>query len=245
MDEQDPQLSPTRRRFFRVALIPVAAVALPGCSDHDTKGGTTAATTGSATTPAGPYQATFFNVAEMAFVTAACRHMIPTDELGPGAVEAGVPEFLDRHMKTPYAAGDIWYMQGPYLEASPQFGYQGRLPLRDILRVGIKSFDAHCTASFGGKTFAQLDQGQQLQLLKAADTGKLKIDDIPAKTFFDYLLNEVKAGYFADPSHGGNKDMIGWKAIDYPGMRADYIDWVGVRDQRYPLPPVNLAGQRA
>jgi hypothetical protein len=27
-------------------------------------------------------------------------------------------------------AGDIWYMQGPYLEAAQQFGYQGRLPVR-------------------------------------------------------------------------------------------------------------------
>ena len=39
--------------------------------------------------------------------------------------------------------------------------------------------------------------------------------------------------------------MAGWKAIDYPGVRADYLDWVGVRDKRYPLPPVDLAGRRA
>jgi gluconate 2-dehydrogenase gamma chain len=32
--------------------------------------------------------------------------------------------------------------------------------------------------------------------------------------------------------------------IGYPGMRADYTDWVAVRDQPYPLPPVDLSGQR-
>ena len=239
MNEHDPAVSPTRRRFFRtITLIPAAAVGLPACTDHDAKGGTRAAA-------ATPYQPTFFNAAEMAFVTAACEHIVPTDDLGPGAVEAGVPEFLDRHMKTPYAAGDIWYMAGPYVESSDLFGYQGRLPLRDILRVGIKSFDTHCRENFGGKSFAELDPKQQLQLLQAADGGKLKFADISAKTFFGSLLNEVKAGYFADPHHGGNKDMIGWKAIDYPGARADYADWVGVRDRRYPLPPVDIAGQRA
>ena len=71
-----------------------------------------------------------------------------------GAVELGVPEFLDRHMQTPYAAGDIWYMQGPFVEAAPEFGYQGRLPLRDILRVGIAAVDAHCEQIFGGNAMA-------------------------------------------------------------------------------------------
>ena len=83
------------------------------------------------------------------------------------------------------------------------------------------------------------------RLRLAADTGKLQTRDMPAKTFFDYLLNEVKNGYFADPHHGGNRDMAGWKAIAYPGMRADYIDWVTVRDKPYPLPAVDLAGRRA
>jgi len=54
----------------------------------------------------------------------------------------------------------------------------------------------------------------------------------------------VRNGYFADPSHGGNKNMGAWKMIGYPGMRADYMDWVTVRDKPYPLPPVDLAGRR-
>ena len=41
-----------------------------------------------------------------------------------------------------------------------------------------------------------------------------------------------------------NKDMAAWKMIGYPGMRADYIDWIGVRNKAYPLPPVDLAGRR-
>lgn len=227
----DPAASPSRRRFFKgLTLLPVAA-ALPGCG-------------GSQDAPARDYVPTFFNAAEWTFLVAACDRLIPHDEIGPGAVESGVPEFIDRHMQTPYASGAIWYMQGPYLEAPPEFGYQGRLPLRDILRVGMAAVDAHCRQAFEGRTFAQLEHAQQETLLTAAQDGKLELDDISSKVFFSNLLAEVKNGYFSDPVHGGNKDMGAWKMIGYPGMRADYIDWVGVRDRPYPLPPVDLSGRR-
>jgi gluconate 2-dehydrogenase gamma chain len=170
--------------------------------------------------------------------------LIPADDVGPSAAEAGVPEFLDRHMQTPYAAGDIWYMQGPFVEAPPQFGYQGRLPVREILRVGIRAFDAHCQRTFDGKRFSQLDHVQQEALLKAAETGGLEFENISAREFFNQLLAETRMGYFCDPRHGGNKNMAAWKMIGYPGARADYADWVEVRNRAYPLAPVDLAGKR-
>ena len=190
------------------------------------------------------YKPTFFNADEWRFIIAACDRLIPHDEHGPGAVELGVPEFLDRHMQTPYASGDIWYMQGPFQEAGPEFGYQGKLPLRDILRSGIKAFDAHCARQFSGKKFADLDAPHQEAILKDAEGGKLKLDDISEKLFFTNLLNEVRNGYFSDPKYGGNKGMGSWKMIGYPGMRADYIDWVRVRDKPYPIGPVDLSGKR-
>jgi gluconate 2-dehydrogenase gamma chain len=190
------------------------------------------------------YTPTFFTAAEWRFVHAACDRLIPHDEHGPGAVELNVPRFLDKHMQTPYAAGDIWYMQGPFLKAAPEFGYQGKLALRDIVRVGIKAFDAHVAREFSGKAFADLDGKAQDALLQAAEKGDLKFDDISAKLFFSTLLAEVRNGYFADPRHGGNQNMGAWKMIGYPGMRADYLDWVEVRDRPYPIGPVDLAGRR-
>lgn len=239
-DEITP--SPSRRKFFKgLSLIPVTAVALSGCTKASPDPATPATLSGS---PAQAYKPEFFNDAEWAFVNAACDRLIPADDIGPGALEAGVPEFLDRHMQTPYAAGDIWYMQGPFLEAAPQFGYQGRLALRDILRVGMKAVDAHCNKTFS-KPFAQLDHSQQEAVLKEAEAGKLQLDDISSKLFFSQLLSETRSGFFADPRHGGNKDMGAWKMIGYPGMRADYLDWVEVRDKPYPLPAVDLSGRRA
>ena len=239
-NNNEASASPSRRRFFQaLTLVPVVA-ALPACKDTP-KG---AAADAAATADGKPYAPAFFNAAEWAFVLAACDRLIPADDIGPGAVESGVPEFLDRHMQTPYASGAIWYMQGPFLEAPSEFGYQGRLALRDILKVGIAAVDAHCRKAFDGKVFAALTVAQQEQLLTQAQDGKLGLEEIADKVFFSNLLNEVKNGYFADPKYGGNKGMGAWKMIGYPGMRADYIDWISVRDKPYPLGPVDLAGRR-
>jgi gluconate 2-dehydrogenase gamma chain len=262
-ESETPQVpgSPLSRRtlFKGLTLLPLAATGLSACGDATTAPGGAANTVAapaanasdpaSATPPAaaaggGPYTPTFLKPDEWTFIVAACDRLIPHDEHGPGAVESGVPEFIDRHMQTPYAAGDIWYMQGPFIEASADFGYQGRLTIREILRVGMHALDTHCRSSFGGKTFAQLEHPQQETLLKGAESGELHLPDIASKLFFAQLLSEVRNGYFADPAHGGNKGMGSWKMIGYPGMRADYSDWVEVRDKPYSLPPVDLFGRR-
>ena len=59
--------------------------------------------TQAAETPATPqqaraYQPNWFTAEEFAFITAAVARLIPSDERGPGALEAGVPEFIDRQM---------------------------------------------------------------------------------------------------------------------------------------------------
>jgi gluconate 2-dehydrogenase gamma chain len=232
----DCSTSGSRRRFFqKLSLIPVTAV-LGSCGDRSGPTASAAAQTA--------YRPGFFTADEWALIVAVCDRLIPSDEVGPGAVELGVPEFLDRHMQTPYASGAIWYMQGPFLEAAPEFGYQGRLPLREILRIGIAEMNAHCRKAFGDKAFVQIGIAEQENVLKGAEAGSLPFQAISSKVFFSYLLGEVRNGYFADPAYGGNKGMGSWKMIGYPGARADYLDWVTVRDQPYPLPPVDQAGKR-
>jgi gluconate 2-dehydrogenase gamma chain len=239
MSDDEKTASPSRRQLFKnLSLIPLSAVAVASCAKEADR----APDQSAFAQPA--YKPTFFSAAEWAFIQAACETLIPADDIGPSAAQAGVPEFIDRHMQTPYAAGDIWYMQGPFVEAAPQFGYQGRLPVRDILRVGIKAFDAHCQRIFGGRSFSRVEHAQQETLLRAAEAGQLELENISAKEFFNQLLAETRMGYFCDPKHGGNKNMAAWKMIGYPGARADYTDWVEIRDRPYPLPAVDLAGKR-
>jgi gluconate 2-dehydrogenase gamma chain len=104
-DDKAPSAS--RRRLFKsLSLVPIVAAGLGGCAR--------AADKPADSSPAqGDYKPSFFSAAEWAFILAACDRLIPADDIGPGALQAGVPEFIDRHMQTPYASGEIWYMQGP------------------------------------------------------------------------------------------------------------------------------------
>jgi gluconate 2-dehydrogenase gamma chain len=189
------------------------------------------------------YHPGYFTPDEWAFVNAACDRLVPKDEHGPGAVELGVPQYIDRQMQTPYADGAIWYMQGPFIEAKPEFGYQSRLTPKEQYRLGIRAIDAYCRAAFG-KAFAALTAAQQDDTLKKIESGAIKSNDAPLGTFFSsFLLRNTMEGYFGDPMYGGNKNMGAWKMIGYPGVRADYLEWVD-QARPYPYGPVSIHGRR-
>ena len=255
MDNNNQPGNPQRRAFFRRSLpiIPVAAVAAAGGA------AATLATVDSNHLPVVPgpavntamrdaakYQPTYFSADEYRFLQAAVARLIPKDDLGPGALEAGVPEFIDRQMNTPYAAGSNWYMQGPFNPAAvKEMGYQLKLNVREIYRLGIAAANDWCSKNLG-KAFADLSAEEQDKALAAMEKGVDAADGfdaLPSATFFSMLWGNTKEGFFSDPIHGGNKDMVGWKLIGFPGARADFMDWIE-RDAAYPLPPVSIRGQR-
>ncbi len=197
-----------------------------------------------ATPPASEYQPTFFSAEEWAFVQAAVSRIIPADELGPGALEAGAAEFIDRQMNTPYATGAQWYMQGPFnADAAPELGYQLQLSPQQIYRLGIAAVDSWCKAN-GGQAFAEQDSATRDRILSKVEAGELVFDTVPAKVFFSLLVQNTREGFFCDPIHGGNKGMVGWTQIGFPGARADFMDWVE-RNEPYPFPAVSIRGERA
>ncbi|HYP86426.1 gluconate 2-dehydrogenase subunit 3 family protein [Variovorax sp.] len=237
--------APGRRDFLRRSIALVPASAALGAAGAAGVAGTADAAAAQAANPpaAAPYTPAYFNADEWAFVKAAVGRLIPSDAEGPGAIEAGVPEFIDRQMDTAWGNGGLWYMQGPFApDASPLFGYQNPMPPRELYRASIAALDAACRQQRGGKTFAQLDAAAQDEVLHALDQRKLQLDGVPAKDFFDMLLQNAKEGYFSDPIHGGNKNAAAWAMIGFPGARADYLDWVNRPGERYPLPPVSIAG---
>ena len=73
-------------------------------------------------------------------------------------------------------------------------------------------------------------------------TSKLKFDDGDGKAFFDQILKDMQQGFFADPVYGGNRDMVAWKMIGFPGARYNYLDWIDRHNERFPLPPVSIMG---
>ena len=240
----------SRRDFLvkSMALIPtvvigsgsvgaVAAASTAQAAERATAGGSASATTGD-------WKPQFFNEREWAFINAAVARLIPADELGPGAREAGVPEFIDRQMNTPYATGSIWYMQGPFNPDVPkEMGYQLPLVPKQIYNLGIADADEWCQGQYH-QPFAGLTPEQQDAAFSQFEAGSAAFKQLPSSLFFSYLLQNTREGFFSDPIHGGNKGMVGWTLINFPGARADFMDWVE-RGERYPLPPVSINGERA
>jgi gluconate 2-dehydrogenase gamma chain len=163
------------------------------------------------TSSAQAYSPKYFTQEEWAFLNAACARLIPTDENGPGAVELGVPEFIDREMDGPFGHAAHWYMQGPFAPAVPELGYQSPLTPRAVYRAGIAAVDAHCRKMFSNKSFSELPATEQDSVLAGLEKGTLDFDNVSGKTFFGFLLQNTKEGYLADPIHGGNKNMESWK----------------------------------
>ncbi|QXG54366.1 gluconate 2-dehydrogenase subunit 3 family protein [Pantoea jilinensis] len=236
----------SRRDFLlkTITLAPAMAVGSTAMGAFSLPLAAQAAKTPAAPQQARDYQPNWFTAEEFAFITAAVARLIPSDERGPGALEAGVPEFIDRQMNTPYATGSNWYMQGPFNPDLPkELGYQLPLVPQQIYRLGLADADNYSKKQHG-KVFAQLSGEQQDALLQAMESGSAEFSQLPAKVFFSFLLQNTREGFFSDPIHGGNQGMVGWKLINFPGARADFMDWVE-RGERYPFPSVSIRGERS
>jgi gluconate 2-dehydrogenase gamma chain len=63
--------------------------------------------------------------------------------------------------------------------------------------------------------------------------------------FFETLLANTVEGYFADPVYGGNRDMVSWRIIGFPGAFAQYLELVDQHGYVYDRPPIGIAGALA
>lgn len=228
-------ISPARRAFLRDALKMAPAAVAVGTG----VAGSAIVKVASAA-DAEPFKPKYFTATEWTTLNALVDRLIPGDETGPGALQAGVAEFIDLQMNQPYGFGALWYMHPPFAQnASPLMGYQLEFSPRTLYRSALAGLeksihDAH------GKSFSELDEATRDAVIGELEHGKLAIGDVPPADFFAQLLQNTREGYFCDPKHGGNKNMDAWRMINFPGARADYMDMVEQYGKRYPLPPVSI-----
>jgi gluconate 2-dehydrogenase gamma chain len=150
----------------------------------------------------------FFTAAEARTVAAACERILPSDDSGPGAKEAGVIIYIDHQLAGPYGKDKYRYTKGPWVESDPEHGYQGQANPQQIYREGIKTL---------GDGFADLSAAQQDEKLRS----------IESTYFFRMLRTHTIEGMFSDPMHGGNANLIGWQLIGYPGPLMSYRNEIG------------------
>jgi gluconate 2-dehydrogenase gamma chain len=127
-----------------------------------------------------------------------------------GAVEAGALDYIDLALRGAYAL---------------------YLPL---YRRGLRAIDRHARRKFGAK-FTLLDDEQKDAILIDFEWGAVA-DWKKAAEFFETIRYHVLEGVFCEPQYGGNKDMIGWRMVDFPGQQSGYPD--AYINKRVDLAPV-------
>jgi gluconate 2-dehydrogenase gamma chain len=189
-------------------------------------------------------KAGFLTAAERAFIVAATARLIPASPVGPSAVEADVPVFIDRQLAGPFGRGDHYFLGGPWPKGVAEQGYQSRFSPAQFYRAAIAAIDRYVADSFKTATFAKLNTADQDKLLRSLEAGQVQLGGgVDGKAFFAMLLQNTKEGYFADPIYGGNKDLSAWKMIGFPGAHYDYSAWVTRHGERVPFPTVGFKGR--
>lgn len=177
---------------------------------------------------------------EVRFLDAAVARLIPADELGPGAKEAGVTYFIDQQLVSSWGTHGRNYRMGPWPEGTPEQGFQSRLTPQEIYRAAIRETNVHCLKQYQ-KAFEFLGPQQQDEMLRGLEDGKIELESLSSKLFFGLLLRNTVEGFFADPIYGGNRDKIGWKLIGFPGVAAaTYNDRLEKHNVPYRVEPVSI-----
>jgi gluconate 2-dehydrogenase gamma chain len=227
-----------------------AAVALDGQSATAQDATPTAGSVELGTSPPSlqPRPIQFFNPHESSTVDALVSRIMPGTDDDPGAHEAGVVFYIDESLHGTNLGYTLkTYAQGPYLVTSDEpmrveaassrdiydyvmvagdqasrYGYQSVLTPQEIYRRGIEFVDAYAQDQFENN-FVDLSEDQQDQILTDMEADKATGFEGPSgKAFFTQLRNDTIEGMFSDPMYGGNRGLVGWKLIGYPGAQRNY-----------------------
>jgi gluconate 2-dehydrogenase gamma chain len=124
---------------------------------------------------------------EWATLSAAVDRMLPRDE-DPGALDAGVPEYIDRILQTP----QLEQMRGQFVPG--------------LAALNRRAERMH------KQGFAQLDPAQQDELLTLFKNSPEKSGEA---RWYEILVVLVMEGFLGDPSYGGNQGEVGWKLVGF------------------------------
>jgi gluconate 2-dehydrogenase gamma chain len=217
---------PSRRNFLKRAGVAAAAVS-------------SAPAALAADTPQEQPNYAFLTAEEAAFVQAAVARLIPADEAGPGALEAGVPNYIDKQLGGAWGAGERLYRSGPWRQGEPTQGYQLPFTPAELFRNACRALRDE--AGKGDLPFEKRDAAAQDAYLRGLQESKRDLNGVPANVFFESLWGLTVEGFLSDPVYGGNKDMISWKMIGFPGAYATYYDLVDQHGIAFERAPMSLA----
>lgn len=240
----------TRRNFFKTSTIVAGTVlgggvfasALAGCDDSKKSNGSfSSAQSHHNTNQQAQARGRMFFTKDIDFavLSASCERIFPKDNLGAGAIELGVPYFIDNQLAGAYGYNAREYMSGPFENGTPTQGYQTPLIRRDIFLEGVKSIENEAKKNHK-KSFVELDAQNQDLILKNFEADKVSMKGVTSSYFFSLLREMTLAGVYADPIYNGNDKMQGWKMKEYPGAQMSYLAFI--QDEKFQkISPMSLA----
>jgi gluconate 2-dehydrogenase gamma chain len=228
----------TRRSFVTTVG---AATVIPATVLMQTPDPVTAAPAKTVSIETSPVKPTylFFNSDEALFIEAACERLIPADESGPGALGAGVPNYLDKQLGGAWGAGERLYRSGPWQPGTPSQGYQLPLTPAELFHTSLRAINRELEAHH--TPFNAMAADDQDAYLKSLESGAHDLDGVPSAIFFAILLQMTVEGFFSDPVYGGMRDMVAWRMIGFPGAYADYYEAIDRHGVKFVREPMSLA----
>jgi gluconate 2-dehydrogenase gamma chain len=179
----------------------------------------------------------FLNSEEAAFVEASVARLIPADEKWGGAIEAGVPDFVDKQLGGAWGAGERLYRGGPWQPGADTQGYQLPFTPSEFFRTAIAAINKELKT---GTPFAKMSAADQDAYLQDLERGGKDLGGVPSKEFFAALWQITREGFFSDPVYGGNREMVSWRMIGFPGAYASYYDVVDQHGIAFQGSPTSL-----
>ena len=185
----------------------------------------------------------FLTQFEFEYVTAMAETIWPTDELGPGARVGGVGNYIDGQLAGSWGQGHRFYLNGPFFQPQTSgHGWQIPMTPADVYRAFLPGFDVYCKTVLGN-AYPSLSAAQQTQALTDLQTGKAQIQiggstAFTSADFFSMFRQNVLEGMLADPAYGGNRNMVGWTWLGFPGdpmRRGDVYEQYIFNKKPYPF----------
>lgn len=195
---------------------------------------------------------TFFSRNEdFDLLSAACERIYPENKNGMGAIELGVPYFIDRQCASDWGRNANDYMHGPFPSISKTdvyeegkgknndkvtsstvvklpagtANYQTKMTRGIFFLEGLSAMEKTSQDKFDER-FIKLEPAQQDEILQMFENGEVKFSGVDSADFFSLLRQTTIEGVYADPVYGGNRNMEAWKMKEYPGPIMSFLDQI-------------------
>jgi gluconate 2-dehydrogenase gamma chain len=188
---------------------------------------------------ASPTTYLFLNREEAAFIESAVARLIPADPQWPGALEAGVPNYIDKQLAGAWGAGERLYRSGPWRSGTPSQGYQLPFTPAELFRAALGAINRDL--AHAGTPFTGMHAERQDAYLRSLEVGARDLGGVRSDIFFEHLWQCTVEGFFSDPVYGGNRDMMAWRMVGFPGAYASYYELVDQHGIKIDRAPTSLA----